>query len=76
VRLLDIACGPAWGCELLPGGVGFGFFRAYLVVGHVFFDDHFEFETPGVVGTAILPLKVQDSGGCDSESKKTRSEGS
>jgi len=45
MRLLDIACGPAWACELLPGGVGFGFFRAYLVVGHVFFDDHFEFET-------------------------------
>ena len=45
MRLLDIACGPAWGCELLPGGVGFGFSGAYLVVGHVFFDDHFEFET-------------------------------
>jgi pantoate kinase len=30
------------GLSVLPRGVGFGVSRTYLVVGHIFFDDHFD----------------------------------
>jgi hypothetical protein len=44
VRLLDIACGPARGCQFLPRVVVLGVWGAYLVVGHVLFDDHLDFD--------------------------------
>lgn len=48
MRLLDIACGPfARGCQFCLEGLGLVVPGAYLVVGHVFFDDHFDVRGEG-----------------------------
>jgi hypothetical protein len=46
VRLLDIACGPL--NRAVSFCLEFGLvLEPYLVVGHVFFNDHFEFRVRG-----------------------------
>ncbi len=47
MRLLGITCGPFGGPSVLPRRVGFGVSKTYLVVGHIFFDDHFEMRETG-----------------------------
>jgi hypothetical protein len=37
------------GLSVLPRGVGFGVTRTYLVVGHIFFDDHFDMREKGIL---------------------------
>ena len=37
------------GCQFLPRGVGFRVSGTYLVVGHIFFDDHFDMREEGVL---------------------------
>ena len=49
MRLLGITCGPFRGAvSFCLRGVGFRVSGTYLVVGHIFFDDHFDMKEKGI----------------------------
>jgi hypothetical protein len=49
VRLLDRVCGPVAGLSVSAWGGWFGVLGMYLIVGHVLFDDHLDFDGTGVL---------------------------